>query len=168
MYSATISTPPGPFSVVSDGEAVLASGWTSGPAQLLALIGPALRPSEVTARRELGPITRAVTRYVAGDFGAIDEVPVRLDAGLFLEDGWRVLRTIPAGSPVSYAELAVKCGRPGAARAAGRVCARNPAALFVPCHRVVRTGGDLGGFGWGLAVKHWLLDHERGVATLAM
>jgi methylated-DNA-[protein]-cysteine S-methyltransferase len=169
MYWATIPTPPGPFSIVSDGEAVLASGWTSRPDQLLPLIGPALRPTSVTPRRDLGPITRAVTRYVAGDFGAIDDVGVRLDAGRFLENGWRMLRTIPAGSPVTYAELAVKCSRPpGAARAAGRVCARNPAALFVPCHRVVRTGGDLGSFGWGLPVKRWLLDHESGVATLAM
>lgn len=168
MYAATIPTPPGPFTIVSDGEAVLASGWTCSAGELLALIGPGLRPAAVTWRRDLGPITQAVTRYVAGDLGAIDDVPVRLASRSFLDYGWRVLRTIPPGSPVTYAQLAAKCGRPGAARAAGQVCARNPAALFVPCHRVLRTGGDLGGFGWGLPVKRWLLDHESGIDRLAV
>jgi methylated-DNA-[protein]-cysteine S-methyltransferase len=168
VYAATIPTPPGPFTIVSDGEAVFASGWTSSPAVLLALIGPALRPAALTFRAGLGPITEAVTRYLSGDLDAIDEVPVRHSSSSFLDHGWDVLRTVPAGSPVTYAELAAQCGRPGAARAAGRVCARNPASLFVPCHRVVRTGGDPGGFGWGLPVKRWLLDHESGVASLAM
>jgi methylated-DNA-[protein]-cysteine S-methyltransferase len=168
VYAVTIPTPSGPFTIVSDGEAVFASGWTPSPAVLLPLIGPALRPAVVTFRADLGLITDAVTRYLAGDLGAILEVPVRPSSSPFLEHGWQVLRTVPAGSPVTYAQLAAECGRPGAARAAGRVCARNPASLFVPCHRVVRTGGDLGGFGWGLPVKRWLLDHESGVATLAM
>ena len=52
-------------------------------------------------------------------------------------------------------------GRPAAIRAAAQACARNAAALFVPCHRVLRTDGSLGGFRWGLDVKKWLLAHER-------
>lgn len=60
----------------------------------------------------------------------------------------------------SYTELAAKAGRPRAVRAAAAACARNPAALFVPCHRVLRSDGSLGGFRWGLPAKRWLLDYE--------
>ena len=61
---------------------------------------------------------------------------------------------------MTYSEFAALAGRPAAIRAAASACARNAAALFVPCHRVLRTGGALGGFRWGLDVKRWLLTHE--------
>jgi methylated-DNA-[protein]-cysteine S-methyltransferase len=73
---------------------------------------------------------------------------------------WGVLRTVEPGEPVTYTGYAALAGRPAAVRAAASACARNAAALFVPCHRVVRTGGGLGGFRWGTDVKRWLLDHE--------
>ena len=71
-----------------------------------------------------------------------------------------MLRTVPAGEPVTYTEFAELAGRPAAVRAAAMACARNAAALFVPCHRVLRLDGSLGGFRWGLDVKRWLLAHE--------
>jgi methylated-DNA-[protein]-cysteine S-methyltransferase len=74
---------------------------------------------------------------------------------------------VPAGAPVTYAELAAKAGRPAAVRAAAGACGSNAAALFVPCHRVLRTGGALGGFRWGLDVKRWLLDHEASPPVIA-
>jgi methylated-DNA-[protein]-cysteine S-methyltransferase len=81
--------------------------------------------------------------------------------GAFLAHAWDVLRDVPAGAPVTYTEYAAKAGRPAAIRAAAQACARNAAALFVPCHRVLRTDGTLGGYRWGLPIKQWLLDHER-------
>ena len=72
----------------------------------------------------------------------------------------RVKVSPAAGAPVSYTEYAAKSGRPAAVRAAASACARNAAAMFVPCHRVLRNDGSLGGFRWGLPVKRWLLDHE--------
>lgn len=161
MYATTIDTPPGPFAIVASDEAVLASGWTDDPETLLPLIGAALRPDTVTPRKDLGPFTRAVGDYVAGDLAAIDAVPVAQAASPFLERAWAELRQIPAGEPETYAQLAARSGRPSAVRAAGSACARNPTALFVPCHRIVRTGGGLGGFAYGLDVKRWLLGHER-------
>ena len=79
-----------------------------------------------------------------------------------MSDGnaWEVLRKVPAGEPVTYTEFAGLSGRPAATRAAANACARNSAALFVPCHRVLRIGGALGGFRWGLEAKAWLLAHE--------
>jgi methylated-DNA-[protein]-cysteine S-methyltransferase len=68
------------------------------------------------------------------------------------------------GRPVSYTEFAARAGNPTAVRGAAQACARNAAALFVPCHRVLRADGTLGGFRWGLPVKRWLLEHEAATA----
>jgi methylated-DNA-[protein]-cysteine S-methyltransferase len=167
MFTATVDTPPGPFTIVASDEAVLASGWTADPERLRAMIGAPLRPASLTPRSDLGPFTRAVEDYVAGDLTAIDAVPVQVASSPFHERAWAQLRLIPAGAPETYGKLAARCASPAAVRAAGTACGRNPAALFVPCHRILRTGGGLGGFGYGLPVKRWLLDHEQGVAAIA-
>jgi methylated-DNA-[protein]-cysteine S-methyltransferase len=162
--TATIDTPLGPFTVVIDGDgAVLASGWTAELDELLPLVAPGLRPASMPRRPDLGKVTDAVRAYHQGELGAISDIPVHQRGGEFLEHAWQVLRTVPAGAPVSYTELAAKAGRPRAVRAAASACARNPAALFVPCHRVLRTDGSLGGFRWGLPAKRWLLAHEQPV-----
>ncbi len=161
----TISTPIGPFTLLATEEAVLASGWTASVDDLVPLVAPALRPVAVTGRADLGAFSQAAEAYHAGALDALDAVPVRQVSGPFLTHAWDVLRTVPAGAPLTYAGYAAKSGRPGAVRAAANACARNAAALFVPCHRIVRTGGGLGGFRWGLEVKQWLLDHEAGRAA---
>lgn len=159
---STQDTPIGPFTaVVADDGAVLASGWTARIAELTEVIAPSLTPTELRHTRDLGPVSRAVHRFHAGEYDAIDSVPVRQQSGEFLQHAWEMLRTVPAGRPVTYRDFAELAGRPAAVRAAAAACARNAAALFVPCHRVVRTGGGLGGFRWGLDVKQWLLTHER-------
>jgi methylated-DNA-[protein]-cysteine S-methyltransferase len=157
MYSSMLSTAAGPFTVIADDDGVLASGWTSTVDDLLALVPPMPRPQP---RADLGDVTKAVLAYHDGDLTAVDGIPVRHYGGPFLTEAWKVLRDVPAGEPVSYTELAARTGRPAAVRAAAQACARNAAALFVPCHRVIRNDGSLGGFRWGLGVKRWLLDHE--------
>jgi methylated-DNA-[protein]-cysteine S-methyltransferase len=167
-FTATIDTPPGPFTILASEEAVLASGWTDDPERLRAMIGASLRPvGELAVKRDLGCFTQAVTDYVAGDLTVIDTIPVNVASTPFHERAWAQLRLIPAGAPETYGQLAARCESPSAVRAAGTACGRNPAALFVPCHRIVRTGGGLGGFGYGLPVKRWLLDHEQGTTALA-
>lgn len=157
---ATRDTPAGPFTAVVDADGyVLASGWTTSVDELLGLIHPSLAPTDVV-EGELGPVGEAIDRYHDGDLSAIDGVGVRQRSGPYREHAWDVLRTVPAGAPVTYTGYAVKTGRPAAVRAAAGACAHNAAALFVPCHRVLRTDGTLGGFRWGLPVKRWLLDHE--------
>jgi methylated-DNA-[protein]-cysteine S-methyltransferase len=160
---ATVPTPTGPFSVIAardeDGvEFVLASGWTDDPDELLLLVHRSLRPESVAPGAPAA--LDAVEAYLGGDVAAIDRVPVRQLSGPFLTEAWDVLRTVPAGAPDSYAGFAARCGRPAAIRAAAQACARNAAALFVPCHRVLGSDGGLGGFRWGTPVKRWLLDHE--------
>jgi methylated-DNA-[protein]-cysteine S-methyltransferase len=159
-HTFTTSTPVGPFTVLAAADhAVLASGWTDDPETLRVLVHPSLRPDRVTAG-DGGDIAAAVEAYLAGDLTATDRIPVRQASGPFLAHSWDVLRTVPAGAPVTYTRYAELAGRPAAVRAAANACARNAAALFVPCHRVLRTDGSLGGFRWGLPVKRWLLDHE--------
>lgn len=161
---ATLATPPGPFTVVvetgDDGsDVVLASGWTADIADLLPVVHSSLRPAGSERVDDL-PVLDVVGKFFAGDVAAIDEVVVRQRSGPFLTEAWQVLRTVPAGRPDTYAAFAARCGRPAAVRAAANACARNAAALFVPCHRVLGSDGGLGGFRWGTPVKRWLLDHE--------
>ena len=99
---------------------------------------------------------------------AIDASPSGSAPGPSSTGAWEVLRTVPAGQPETYAEFAARCGRPTAVRAAANACARNAAALFVPCHRVHSSGGGLGGFRWSTPVKRWLLDHEAAHAAVGV
>ena len=73
---------------------------------------------------------------------------------------WEILRKVPAGTTVTYGELARRAGYPGAARAVGGAMARNPIPIVIPCHRVVGESGSMQGYGLGLWRKRWLLDHE--------
>jgi methylated-DNA-[protein]-cysteine S-methyltransferase len=169
---ATVATPPGPFTVVvtddrDGGDVVLASGWTDDVGALLPVVHRALRPTWVERADGL-PVLDTVEAFFAGDVEAIQEVRVRQRSGPFLEDAWDVLRTVPAGTPDTYASFAARCGRPTAVRAAANACARNAAALFVPCHRVLGSDGGLGGFRWGTPVKRRLLDHEARHAPVAV
>jgi methylated-DNA-[protein]-cysteine S-methyltransferase len=160
-FSSTVDTPAGPFTIVVDADgAVLASGFTTDVPGLLSLVHENLR-TEPEPRRDLGLATKATAAYLDGDLSAIDAVPVRQHSGgAFLTHAWDVLREVGPGAPVTYTRYAALAGRPAAIRAAAQACARNAAALFVPCHRVLRTDGTLGGYRWGLPVKRWLLDHE--------
>jgi methylated-DNA-[protein]-cysteine S-methyltransferase len=163
--ASTVDTPAGPFTtVVAADGAVLASGWTADLAELKPQVAADLWPADLPMRAELGAITKAVIAYHEGDLNVIDEIEVRQRSGEFREHAWRVLRTVPAGKPITYSDYAALAGRPAAVRAAAGACAYNAAALFVPCHRILRRDGSLGGFRWGLPVKQWLLDHEATAA----
>ena len=160
----TMDTPAGPLTaVVGDSGAVRASGFTTDVEELLALIHPALR-EEAKPVRSLPAIEDAVRSYFDGAVDALDGVAVeQRTGGEFMAHAWHVMRDIKPGSPVTYSQFAELAGRPAAIRAAAAACARNPVALFVPCHRVLRLDGSLGGYRWGLPVKRWLLDHEAAV-----
>jgi methylated-DNA-[protein]-cysteine S-methyltransferase len=88
------------------------------------------------------------------------ELPLRMVGTPFQHLVWEGLRAIPYGETVSYAELAIRIGRPGASRAVGSANGRNPISIVVPCHRVIAADGTLGGYGGGLDRKEWLLQHE--------
>lgn len=157
----TLDTADGAFTLLVDAEQrVLASGWTADHGEIIARLAPAHRPAEITEGE--ADAASAVRAYYAGDVHAIDEVPVRQHGTAFQQTGWDALRGIAPGRPLTYSEFAVVLGRPSAVRAAASICARNAPALFVPCHRVLRGDGSMGGFAWGTEVKSALLAREAG------
>ncbi len=103
---------------------------------------------------------RALDAYLAGEWTALDGVAADPGGTPFQREVWEELRRIPPGATISYAELARRVGRPAAVRAVGSANGRNPVAVVIPCHRVVGADGGLTGYGGGLDVKRWLLDHE--------
>lgn len=158
----TIDTPDGPFTaLVDERQRVLASGWTVDRDVILGRVRAADRPAD--AAPGTVDAMAAVRAYYAGDVTAIDDVEVHQVGTVGQLAGWRALRSIAPGAPLTYTEFAATLGSPRAVRAAASVCARNAPALFVPCHRVLRTGGGLGGFAWGLEVKRSLLAREGGI-----
>jgi AraC family transcriptional regulator of adaptative response/methylated-DNA-[protein]-cysteine methyltransferase len=106
------------------------------------------------------PWVAQVLGHLDGREGAVDG-PLDAAGTDFQRLVWETLRAIPAGETRTYGEVARAIGRPTAARAVARACAENPVALIVPCHRVVRGDGGLGGYRWGLERKRALLDRER-------
>ena len=158
---ATVPTPFGDgFTVlVRDGE-VVASGFTADPERLRSRLNAAA--GEIRPRHDLGEITSILRAYFDGtDISALASLPVSAAGSPAMQRLWQALRCIPGGETRSYSDLG---GGARFARVAGNACARNPIALIVPCHRVVRSDGGLGGFAWGLPVKRWLLDHEAAAA----
>ncbi|HVU72644.1 MAG TPA: methylated-DNA--[protein]-cysteine S-methyltransferase [Mycobacteriales bacterium] len=162
LTATTMSTPAGAFGlVVDDDGTVVAAGFcpVSDLARRL--------HDDVEVVDDLGAASRAMERYFAGELTAFDVLPVRQAGTPHQQAVWKALRDIPAGETVTYGELTARLGLPpGASRSVGSACGANLIAPIVPCHRVVRTGGGLGGYYYGLPTKQWLLDHESSTARL--
>jgi AraC family transcriptional regulator of adaptative response/methylated-DNA-[protein]-cysteine methyltransferase len=106
----------------------------------------------------------AVVAHVEGEAGG-EELPLDVRAPAFQWQVWRALQRIPEGATRTYQEIARELGQPSAARAVARACASNRVAILIPCHRVVRGDGALGGYRWGIARKAALLTRERSAAV---
>ncbi len=166
LLAASYPTPAGALVVVVDPHAA----GDLGPADYGAVVCSTFRslddavgrlPAGAEVRpRTIVPFVRDVLeRYADGDLDALDEVSVTQPGGPFQQRAWRAMREIRGGNVDTYAGLAARAGIPGAARAAGTVCAQNLVAPFVPCHRILAADG-LGGYGYGLDTKIALLEHE--------
>ena len=107
---------------------------------------------------------RRVTASIVSPRRGLD-LPLDLRGTAFQRRVWRELRRIPAGATASYGEVARRIGKPRSARAVARACATNPLPLAVPCHRVVRSDGKLGGYRGGVDRKRALLEREGGIIT---
>ena len=168
LLAAVVRTPAGPLAVVTTTDGVVrAAGYADLDAMIRRLATAGRRAPDVAAVRPgdlPGALVDALGRYADGDPAALDAVPVDQPGGPFSQAAWAAMRRVPPGSTVTYTELAGFAGRPTAVRAAGTACARNLVAPFVPCHRVVRSDGTLGGYAYGLDVKRALLAHERTAA----
>ena len=144
---AQVVSPLGPFRAVVEDGIVRSAGFPAG--------------GDAGARRDAAGVHGALAAYFDGNVEALDELEVHAEGTPFQLAVWKSLREIPAGETRSYGEVAEAVGVPGAARAVGMANAANPIGLIVPCHRVIRSGGALGGYGFGVETKRWLLDHEQ-------
>ena len=122
----------------------------------------AARYGSARLERALDPygISSRIEAYLAGDLGAVDDIAVEPGGTPFQRDVWTALRGVPAGTTVTYAQLARTLGRPAAPRAVGGANGKNPVAIVIPCHRMIGSDGSLTGYGGGLSRKRWLLGHE--------
>lgn len=130
------------------------------PDALLADLAARVSPRVLEAPTELDEVRRELDLYFAGKLDSFD-LPLdwRLSSG-FRQRVLRAIDRIPYGQTRTYTEMARKAGNERAVRAAGSACGSNPIPLVVPCHRVLRTGGALGGYGGGLPMKQSLLELE--------
>lgn len=165
LYGTTVNTPIGPLLVVASDAGVreirLPLPGRAGP------VGVIERPEHPV----LALAVAQIQEYFRGerrDFA----VPLDVEGTPFQREVWTALVAIPYGVTESYAGLAERVGRPGAARAVGGANGRNPVPIVVPCHRVINASGSLGGYGGpgdaGLAMKRWLLNLEAGRTALSI
>lgn len=155
-----VDTPVGPVVLATRAGALCAATFGDGPEALRPVLERRLGPVRLVSGEGEDLAAAALARYFAGDADALRAVPVDAGGTPFQREVWAALRAIPAGEVRTYAALATAIGRPGAARAVGGACARNPVAVAVPCHRAVGADGALTGFAFGVARKRWLLAHE--------
>jgi AraC family transcriptional regulator of adaptative response/methylated-DNA-[protein]-cysteine methyltransferase len=131
------------------------------------LEGALEREYPAATRTHVSHPSSALRAWVADIIEAVDSDRVRLDipfdiqASAFQWKVWRELQKIPFGETRSYGEIATAIGAPKAVRAVASACANNRAAVIIPCHRVVRQNGELGGYRWGLERKQRLIEKER-------
>lgn len=160
LRSMTVDSPVGELLVVASSDGVLRVAFLdseSGDDVLDALSTTVSPRIQEGGARE---VRRAFVDYFRGRSLDVDvPVDLRLARG-FRHEALEALRQVPAGSTVAYRELAAMAGRPLAVRAAASACATNPVPVVVPCHRVVRSDGTLGGYGPGQAAKRTLLALE--------
>lgn len=161
-----IESPLGTILVITDGTALRALDFLHCEARMLSL----LKHQCVTQSICKGPTTLIVKRkladYFSGNLTSLDDVPVRTEGTVFQRKVWSELRRIPAGTTLSYGQLARRIDQPTASRAVGLANGSNPVAIVVPCHRVIGFTGALTGYGGGLERKRWLLHHEATYARI--
>lgn len=145
-------SPVGYLRLEADNDGLQSLLLNSPPADELAVLTPS-HPVLVLAHQQLQEYFSG-SRY---DF----TVPLAMTGTEFQLAAWHALQTIPYGKTVSYKGIAEQIGRPKAMRAVGMANNRNPIAIIVPCHRVIGANGQLVGYGGGLGMKQWLLEHEK-------
>ncbi|MGH7568454.1 MAG: bifunctional DNA-binding transcriptional regulator/O6-methylguanine-DNA methyltransferase Ada [Gemmatimonadales bacterium] len=157
--------PLGRLLVAATARGICRVALGDGAAELAAELKAEFPAAEI--RRDAAGLARTVAvilRHLAGREPPL-ELPLDVRATAFQRRVWEALRKIPYGRTRSYGAVARALGTPTASRAVARACARNPAALVIPCHRVVREDGEPGGYRWGVERKRALLDLEAGNRT---
>ncbi len=159
LFITTSKTPIGNLNLIAD-EHVLLGANLSNISALKAGLDVADQIREIKVVKSIPIISDLISDYFDGDISAINGISVRQPGATFSQAAWKVMRKVKAGAVISYADLADRAGSSAAVRAAGSACAKNGIMLVVPCHRIVKSGGALGNYAYGVNKKEWLLRHE--------
>jgi methylated-DNA-[protein]-cysteine S-methyltransferase len=159
LLIASRSTPIGTLNLIADGELLLGANLSSVRA-LKDGLDSIYKGSDFREVSRIPIISDLISDYFDGDTTAINAIKVSQPGGSFSQSAWKSMRKVRPGKVISYAQLAENSGSPKAIRAAGSACAKNAIVLVVPCHRIVKTGGALGNYAYGISKKEWLLRHE--------
>ena len=152
-------TPIGALNLIADQDLLLAANLSTQKALRESLSKEdSLR--EIKEVKRIPVISDLLDEYFDGHISAINSIKVSQPGATFSQSAWKAMRKVSAGKVISYADLAKRAGSAGAVRAAGSACAKNAIVLVVPCHRIVKTGGALGNYAYGLNKKEWLLRFE--------
>lgn len=159
----TADSPFGPLLLAASPKGLIAIGLPTLPHDsLLDRLASRISPRILRVPSRLDQVRKQLDEYFSGQRESFD---LTLDYSLrhgFLREALRVVAAIPYGATLSYAEVAAEAGSPRAHRAAGTACATNPIPIVIPCHRVLRSDGGIGGYGGGLEMKRALLKMEQG------
>jgi methylated-DNA-[protein]-cysteine S-methyltransferase len=112
------------------------------------------------SNRHIEQAATMLLEYFRSERKSFEGLSIATSGTAFQERAWRALRDIEFGEWISYGQMARNVGNPAAVRAVGRANGQNPICIIVPCHRVLGANRDLVGFGGGLPMKRWLLEHE--------
>lgn len=159
LLSTSLKTPVGELSLIADEDILIAAGF-SGIANLISRLDKLTAGQKLSKSSRIPIISDLISDYFDGDLNSLNGIRARQSGAKFSQDVWKVMRKIPAGNTISYAELAKRAGSEAAVRAAGTACGNNLIAPIIPCHRIVKSGGGLGNYGYGIKIKEWLLRHE--------
>lgn len=152
LFVSCLKTPVGTLNLLADEQILIGANFST-----VLDLGSAGATKSV---KVIPIITDLISDYFDGDLNALNGIQVRQDGAVFSQSAWKAMRKVKAGKTLSYADLADRAGSPAAVRAAGSACAKNAIVLVIPCHRIVKTGGALGNYAYGLNKKEWLLRHE--------
>jgi len=159
LLQSTLLTPIGNLHLIADEHVLVAANLSNLKALKESLdFDDSIR--EIASVKKIPIISDLITDYFNGDIAALNSISVRQPGAPFSQAAWKAMRRVKGGSVISYSELADRAGSPEAVRAAGSACAKNAIVIVVPCHRIVKTGGALGNYAYGLSKKEWLLRHE--------
>jgi methylated-DNA-[protein]-cysteine S-methyltransferase len=158
-----VPSPIGLVLAVADEASLVSLDFEGYEPRMMALLAKRYGVFQLAESRDPLGVRGRIEAYFAGDFAALDTLPVETGGTPFQRDVWQGLRRIPCGTVTSYGRLAAALGRPSASRAVGYANSLNPIAIVLPCHRVVGGNRGLTGYAGGLERKRWLLEHERAV-----
>ena len=162
LVSAVQKTPVGNIYLIADSGILIAAGFKSLNS-LQNRLSPNDKLRKIEPIEKIPKISKLIDNYFEGGLDALNLIQVRQPGAQFSQKVWKVMRAIPAGMTISYAQLAKKAGSPAAFRAAGTACGNNLIAPIIPCHRIIKSDGTLGSYGYGVAIKEKLLRLEGAI-----